>query len=83
VTVTISSESEDSIEVTVSDSGIGMEQHVLDRAAEPFSTKPVGKGTGLGLSQVYGFASQIGGSLTLRSALGKGTCAVITLPRIK
>jgi hypothetical protein len=38
----------------------------------------VGKGTGLGLSQVYGFASQIGGNLMLRSAPGEGTRAVIT-----
>lgn len=83
VTVTVAPENEDSITVTVSDTGIGMEQHVIDRATEPFfTTKPVGKGTGLGLSQVYGFASQIGGSLTLRSAPGEGTRAVITLPRI-
>jgi signal transduction histidine kinase len=82
VTVTIAPENEESIDGHSLDNGIGMEQHVLDRAEPFFTTKPVGKGTGLGLSQVYGFASQIGGNLMLRSAPGEGTRAVITLPRI-
>lgn len=83
VVVTVAAENDGTISVTVADSGVGMEQHVLDRATEPFfTTKPVGKGTGLGLSQVYGFANQVGGSLTLRSAPGEGTRAIITLPRV-
>ena len=53
---------------------------VMARAFEPyFTTKPAGLGSGLGPSQVYGFASQSGGSAVLASAPGEGTA--ITLPR--
>ncbi|HEY8670409.1 MAG TPA: response regulator, partial [Terriglobales bacterium] len=46
-----------------------------------FTTKPVGKGTGLGLSQVHGFAHQAGGTVELKSTLGKGTTITIYLPK--
>ncbi|RUQ46757.1 response regulator, partial [Corynebacterium pseudodiphtheriticum] len=45
-----------------------------------FTTKPVGAGTGLGLSQVYGFAHQSGGSISLESVPGIGTRALLWLP---
>jgi CheY-like chemotaxis protein len=41
----------------------------------------VGKGTGLGLSQIFGFARQSGGDVTVDSALGVGTTVSILLPR--
>jgi PAS domain S-box-containing protein len=67
--------------VTVRDSGTGMTPEVVARAFEPFfTTKPVGKGTGLGLSQVYGFITQSGGDVQIRTELGKGTEISLFLP---
>jgi CheY-like chemotaxis protein len=62
------------IELSIADTGAGMEPEVLARAFEPFfTTKEVGKGTGLGLSMVYGMARQSGGAARIESAPGKGT----------
>jgi signal transduction histidine kinase/CheY-like chemotaxis protein len=70
------------LRISVSDSGIGMDDETLARAIEPFfSTKGVGKGTGLGLSMVHGLAAQLGGTLRLTSRPGAGTKAEIWLPR--
>ncbi|WP_448680997.1 PAS domain S-box protein [Pseudomonas nicosulfuronedens] len=70
--------------LAVTDSGQGMSEDTLRRAAEPFfTTKPTGKGTGLGLSIVHGLAQQQGGALLLRSTPGMGTTAEIWLPAVK
>jgi PAS domain S-box-containing protein len=75
-------EAGDFVRVTVSDSGTGMPQEVIDRAFDPFfTTKPIGQGTGLGLSMVYGFARQSGGFATITSRLGAGTDVSLLLPR--
>ncbi len=64
----------DYIELTISDTGVGMPPEVLERAFEPFfTTKEVGKGTGLGLSMVYGMAKQSGGTARIESAPSQGT----------
>jgi signal transduction histidine kinase len=68
--------------LAVEDNGTGMAPEVLQRAFDPFfTTKPTGKGTGLGLATVYGFARQAGGDVVLQSELGRGTRAVVRLPR--
>lgn len=67
--------------LSVADTGIGMDEATLKRAAEPFfSTKGVGKGTGLGLSMVHGLASQLGGAMRLTSSPGGGTEVKLWLP---
>ena len=66
------------VELTISDTGFGMDEEVAARAFEPFfTTKEVGKGTGLGLSMVYGMARQSGGTAKLESAPGEGTAVKI------
>jgi len=70
------------VELTVSDTGLGMDKATLARAIDPFfTTKPVGKGTGLGLAQVYGSARQTGGTLRIESEPGRGTVVRVFFPR--
>lgn len=70
------------IRMSVADTGTGMDEATLARAAEPFfSTKGIGRGTGLGLSMVHGLASQLGGAITIQSRLGLGTNVELWLPQ--
>jgi CheY-like chemotaxis protein len=70
------------VRLSVADSGTGMTPDVMARAFEPFfTTKDVSKGSGLGLPQVYGFAQQSGGRVTITSDVGAGTVVTIMLPR--
>jgi two-component system, cell cycle sensor histidine kinase and response regulator CckA len=69
--------------LTISDTGIGIPQHYIDRIFEPFfTTKDVGKGTGLGLATAIGIIKNHGGFVTVESEVGKGTQFQIFLPAI-
>jgi two-component system, NtrC family, sensor kinase len=70
------------VAVACADTGAGIEPAVLPRIFEPFfTTKEIGKGTGVGLSQVYGFAKQSGGTVTVESEVGRGASFTLYLPR--
>ena len=67
--------------LSVSDTGAGMDEITLKRAAEPFfTTKGAGKGTGLGLSMVHGLAAQSDGAMHMISREGDGTTILLWLP---
>ena len=70
------------VKISVSDTGVGMPPEVQARVFEPFfTTKEIHKGSGLGLPQVYGFAQQCLGRVTITSAVGVGTTVTLLLPR--
>lgn len=72
------------VELSVSDTGIGMAAEIAERAFDPFfTTKGPGKGTGLGLSMVYGVARQSGGIARIRSNPGEGTTVSLFLRRVQ
>ncbi|RTZ45575.1 PAS domain-containing hybrid sensor histidine kinase/response regulator [Candidimonas sp. SYP-B2681] len=71
----------DYLVVSVSDSGVGIGPDIAARVFEPlFTTKRGGTAKGLGLSQVYGFARQSGGFVTIESELSHGTTIFLHLP---
>jgi PAS domain S-box-containing protein len=70
------------VAIALTDTGVGIAPELLGKVFEPFfTTKQVGKGTGLGLSQIYGFAQQSGGTVTIASRPGSGTTVTLYLPR--
>jgi PAS domain S-box-containing protein len=72
----------DFVELSVSDTGQGMDAQTIARCMEPFyTTKDIGKGSGLGLAQVYGFAHGSSGSVQIISKLYAGTKVLLLLPR--
>jgi PAS domain S-box-containing protein len=70
------------VALRISDTGCGIAPDLLPKVFEPFfTTKQANKGSGLGLSQVYGFAHESAGAVTIESELGKGTTVTLYLPR--
>ena len=69
------------IVVEVEDTGHGIEPDQLDQIFTPFyTTKAPGQGTGLGLAISHGIMEQHGGTITVRSVVGQGTCFSLLLP---
>ncbi|MGM0556643.1 MAG: ATP-binding protein [Myxococcota bacterium] len=69
------------VRLTVSDTGVGMSDEVMQHIFDPFyTTKDVGKGTGLGLATVFSVVSQYGGAIDVTSAPGDGTTFDLLFP---
>ena len=69
------------VQVTISDTGVGMDKETCRRVFDPFfTTKEQGKGIGLGLAMVYGIIKNHGGHVEVESEQGKGTSFRVYLP---
>ncbi len=76
---------DDTITITVQDTGIGIAQDQLDAVFEPFvqvdEGRGIERGSGLGLTVSRDLAQAMRGDLMVNSAMGKGSCFTLTLPR--
>ncbi|TAN44909.1 MAG: PAS domain-containing protein [Nitrospirae bacterium] len=69
------------LELAFSDTGLGIDEPLIDRVFDPFfTTKPTGKGTGLGLSICYGIIKEHNGTIAVKSKKGEGTTFIVMLP---
>jgi PAS domain S-box-containing protein len=74
-------ESEETVSLSVADTGSGIPAEHIDKVFSPFfTTKPLGQGTGLGLAVVHGIVTAHGGEIKVDSAVGKGTRLSLVLP---
>lgn len=70
----------DYIQLSISDTGYGMDKATKEKIFDPFFSTKGDRGTGLGLSQVYGFVERSGGGIDVYSEPGHGTRLVLYFP---
>ena len=76
-------ESRECVSIEIRDDGCGIPLEVMEHIFEPFfTTKRRGKGTGLGLSTSVGVIDQLGGWITVQSAVDEGSLFQVVLPRM-
>ncbi|MCE2027570.1 hybrid sensor histidine kinase/response regulator [Sessilibacter corallicola] len=81
ITIVTQALNNESIQVKIADTGIGIDKENQSKIFDPFyTTKPVGEGTGLGLSVSYGIIQAHNGTIKVDSKKGEGTTFTITLP---
>ena len=74
-------QTQEAVVLSVSDSGSGMDPATAERIFEPFfTTRAVGTGTGLGLSVVHGILETFGATITVDTAIGRGTTFNVVFP---
>ncbi len=72
------------IRITISDTGCGIDDKIIDRIFQPFfSTKEGGTGTGMGLAAVYGIVKSHNGYINVKSVVGKGTDFEFFFPAVE
>ncbi|WP_109314980.1 ATP-binding protein [Pseudovibrio ascidiaceicola] len=72
----------ESVSISVTDDGCGMDQETLERVYEPFfTTRRTSAGFGLGLSMVFGFIKQSGGEMGITSEKKEGTTVTLVIPQ--
>jgi CheY-like chemotaxis protein len=71
---------DDSVFVSISDTGAGMSEDVKKRIFDPFYTTKMPVGTGLGMSMAYGLITRHGGSIKVESEIGKGSTFTLQFP---
>lgn len=70
--------------VTISDTGKGLPEEIMDKIFEPFfTTREVGQGTGLGMSISYRIISDYGGTIEIESEVDKGTTFTLKFPCVE
>jgi len=73
-----------SLRLTISDTGEGMDKNTIARIFEPFfTTRDVGQGSGLGLSVVHGIVADLGGAIEVESEVESGSTITVYLPAIE
>jgi len=81
ISVSASDTDQKGVEITIADTGCGIQHEDLDKLFDPFfTTKEVGKGTGLGLSVSYGIVQRHGGTIRVQSEIDRGSTFTIWIP---